>query len=354
MLRLNFRTVERKQAFVRYSPQQYTPGKPKPKGAAARRDKSRFGWFAKKGKGCLAYYAVCGVSNYYKRAGLRLSDADLHKWQEHTKATVAKGEETEQHEIKAHKKCFALSAVSALESHGHDSETEVVRDVTNTPSAFDSAEGAIYHHSPFHSHHSHHSHGSGHFEWFFMSVWNIAGLNPYAVCIANHKAGKITLEQVKTKVSKSSGNKMHSRSSYYSESSVMAAVHFSIHETKSERDPIQKPAISFFEAFNLVEHELVRKTKKHSIGAIDNPVRYSVHRNNPLIKEKPRTEMRAKTNAVRSLVIIKDPKPKIGSSNPINRPRLETQDPRPVGYIPSRLPQKIIPKLVVGAEALPE
>jgi hypothetical protein len=95
-----------------------------------------------------------------------------------------------------------------------------------------------------------------------------------------------------------------------------------------------------------------RKTKKQSIVAIDDPVRHVVHRSNPLLKEIHKTEMRAKTNAVRTLVISKDPKTE--SSNPVNHPRMEIQDPRPVGYIPSRLPQKIISKLVVGAEALPE
>jgi len=355
MSRLNFRTVERKQAFVRYSPQQYTPGKPKPKGAAARRDKSRFGWFAKRGKGCLAYYAVCGCSNYYKKVGLRLSDADIHKWQEHTKAAVTRDEGTGQHETKSRKDYFALSVVGVSESHGHNSEIAVIRDVTNAHSAFDSPEGSVQHHSPFHSHHSHHCHGTGHSEWFFMSVWNIAGLNPYAVCIANHKAGKITVEKVKTKVTKSSGiNEVHSKKPNNFDKPVSAAVHSSFNKTKFGRDQIHQPAISVFEAFNRIEPVPDRKTKNRPIGAIDNPVRYSVNRNNPLLKGKPRTEVRAKTNAVRSFVTIKDPTPKVKNLNPVINPRLETYDHRPVGYIYSRVPQKIKPKLVVGAEALPE
>ena len=372
MSKLNFRIVDKKRECNRSPTQQYAPGKPLLKGAAARRDNSRFGGYCKRRKVGNAYRAVCGYRNYYAKFGLRLAGADLQKWQEHSKAVVKEKEEiTEHHETKARKDCFAISVVGASESHGCETEITVVRNVTNP--TFDCAERTMHLHSPFHSHHSHShsSHGNGHYDWFFMSVWNIAGLNPYAVCIANHKAGKITLEQVKTKVSKSSGvNKVHSKNPNNSDSPVLAAVHSSFNKTKSGRDRMQKPMISVFEAFNRLELESMRKTEKQSIVATENAVRYSVHRNNPLLKEKPSTEMKAKTGVARTS-IIKDPtdgtkfhgpwngplfhrEPKTENLNPVNYPRLEIHAPRPVGYIPSRLPQKIKPKLVVGAEALPE
>ena len=182
--------------------------------------KSRFGWYSKRGKSCWAYYAVCGNSNFYKKFGLRLSDADLHKWQDHSKAAAAKEREesTEKHETKAHN-CFALSVAGASENHGRDIEMAVVRNVANP--AFDLSERAVHVHSPFHSHHSHshRSHGNGHYDWFFMSHWNMVGMNPYAVCVANHKAGKIEVEHVKSAALKSTGiNKAHSRNSHHFES----------------------------------------------------------------------------------------------------------------------------------------
>jgi hypothetical protein len=47
-----------------------------------------------------------------------------------------------------------------------------------------------HHHSHHHHHHRHQAH-DGFSSWFFQSFWRVAGLDPYAVCIAKHSAKEI-------------------------------------------------------------------------------------------------------------------------------------------------------------------
>jgi len=116
-----------------------------------------------------AYYSVEGRKDYFRKFGLHISNSDPHLWRH-----VHSG--------------FGFSSTEHIPIHMHEHGY-------NDPMGASTYEH--FWHQHLHSNHAIHDHHDAFSSWFFMSYWKMAGLDPYAICVANHKAEKIGAGELK-------------------------------------------------------------------------------------------------------------------------------------------------------------
>jgi len=357
--------------------------------------KRRLYYYNKRSRGarCWAYRAVCGYKNFYTKFGLKIHNSDPSRWREGAGSGArASGKEVLEaaHGAKFHFDGRALNMHFSVPEHAaHAHETPMaqfpsVQFLFHGQGHRDTGHGAqgtahwardTGHGTPRHSHsHSHHhATDTGHFGWFFQSFWNMAGLNPYAVCISRHKAGEIRLEKAHSAGGHQGASAKAAAAAPHEAGSHKTGIHHHPHpyhpqnmsHPQTGAGAIGVPAPHRRQAW-------LAKATGHAAGkapgaqtrvrAADEErllLRHIVPRPNPIVQPEPE-------RAIRMAAWHREGtgrhEPAAGARSPEHRaqdtahrtPGTAHRAPAPVRHILSRIPRKLAPKLVVGAEALPE